>query len=60
MRVRAQPWTWRNRSGTTRGALITAQITTKERRTVFVPSDKLYDLADALVDIAEQIEKEDT
>lgn len=60
MRIRAHPWTWRNRSGTTRGALIAAQITTKERRTVFVPSDKLYDLADALVDIAEQIEQEDT
>lgn len=58
MRVRAHPWTWRNRSGTTRGALIAAQITTRERRTVFVPVDHLYALADRLVDIAEQIETE--
>ncbi|MBN6753500.1 hypothetical protein JRG18_11440 [Kocuria palustris] len=58
MRIRAHPWTWRNRSGTTRGALIAAQITTKERRTVFVPAEKLYALADELVDIAESIEKE--
>lgn len=58
MRVRAHPWTWRNRSGTTRGALIAAQITSQERRTVFIPAEKLYDLADALVDIAESIEQE--
>ncbi|WP_144792525.1 hypothetical protein [Kocuria palustris] len=59
MRVRAHPWTWRNRNGTTRGALIAAQITSRERRTVFVPAEKLYALADELVDIAEAIEKED-
>lgn len=59
MRVRARPWTWRNRSGSTRGALISAQITAKERRTVFVPAEKLYALADELVDIAEAIETED-
>lgn len=58
MRVRAHPWTWRNRNGTTRGALIAAQITTNERRTVFVPAEKLYALADELVDIAEAIETE--
>lgn len=59
MRVRARPWTWRNRSGTARGALIDAQITSQERRTVFIPAEKLFALADALVDIAEAIEKED-
>lgn len=60
MRVRAHPWTWRNRNGATRGALIAAQITSRERRTVFIPTDQLYALADELVDIAEHIEKEDT
>ncbi|ROZ63833.1 hypothetical protein EDL96_05725 [Kocuria soli] len=60
MRIRAHPWTWRNRSGATRGALIAAQITSQERRTVFVPAVQLFALADALVDIAESIEKEDT
>lgn len=59
MRVRARPWTWRNRNGTTSGALIAAQITSRERRTVFVPAERLYALADELVDIAEAIETED-
>ena len=58
MKITVKPWTWRNRAGSTRGALIAAQITAKERRTVFVPIDKIYDLADALVDIAESIERE--
>ena len=59
MRVRARAWTWRNRAGSTRGALIAAQITSQERRTVFVPAAQLFALADELVDIAESIEQED-